>query len=144
VVEHGNKVDGNYHLLLILWEDNADAITSVKIRLFDPERKMFQNRTSPVETLLSFVGGEEDLPQFVPEVVASLESLYDKQFIYNNSTLTITPFFHLADHHAAGIMASVPQGRNIYRDAFSNSNADYYHLVAYQADSFFYQWSFRR
>jgi len=59
-----------------------------------------------------------------------------KKFIYGDCKLIVQPFFHLADHHAAGIMAAIPQGRNVYRDIFSNSTADFYHLIAYQAQSF--------
>jgi len=60
-----------------------------------------------------------------------------KKFIYGDCKLIVQPFFHLADHHAAGIMAAIPQGRNVYRDIFSNSTAEFYHLIAYQAQSFF-------
>jgi len=62
VIENEHLSGRHFNLKLLLWADNADAITVVKFRLIDNTATLFPNSRSPLAPLLELVGGEQTLP----------------------------------------------------------------------------------
>jgi hypothetical protein len=74
-----------------------------------------------VELLLDFIGGEEYLPHYVPEVAHDLLKLHRDVFCTELLNIRVLPSFFVADHHAMSIMSAKPAGSSQNRDCLGNT-----------------------
>lgn len=120
-------------LLMALWADNCDAITKAMICLVDLLGVLFDGRSS-WEDVLKFVGREEDLKGTTIELFGDCEHLHDLAFQLDGCKrpVYVRLEYLMADHHALGIINSVPGGTSRHRSPFGHTDARYFGTVAYQ------------
>jgi hypothetical protein len=70
-------------LILLLWADNCQKITAVKMRLVDLSGNIFPGHLTKVESILEIIGEEAHLPPFVPRVIASVQEAVKRDYFNN-------------------------------------------------------------
>lgn len=141
------NVDGMYPLNLVLWVDNCQAQTAVKIRLLDKHRQLYASGMSRVELLMNYIGGEEQLGQYMLPIVIALESLLTKSYHLSDHApdLQVIPMWVVADHHALWTMQRNPGGSSNNRDSFcTGAPAHAWNKLIYIGNSEFAVESHRR
>ena len=118
-----------YHLLLVLWVDNCDAQTAVRFRLIDPQRLLFPTGLSKVCLLMEYIGGEEMLPMWFPEVLEDMLQIKTAIYSLQHVSIRVRFAFMVADHHALGILSCIPQGISDFRDSLGLTVARWWSIV---------------
>ena len=125
------------HMLLGVWADACDAQTAVKVHLIDPSRRIFPSGRSRVQLMLEYVGGENLLPTWLPEVVDDLRTAAKTKFWVGPITVSVRRFLCITDHHALGVLCCVPQASANFRDCMGSSLAEHWSLLHDDGESEF-------
>jgi hypothetical protein len=120
-------------VLLVVWADNCQSLTSVKFRLVEQsgEVGIFGDKgLSPICVLLDLIGGEGDLPPWIPQCTTSLQEAMATLFTNDSGggTVSIVKAFGVFDHHCLNIFMGIPGASSPRRDTFANTLQQYWSL----------------
>jgi ubiquitin C-terminal hydrolase len=135
--------DSHVNLQCLIWGDNCQKLTAVRFRLVDSrvDGGIFPNTNglSPVYDLLEIIGGEGDLPPYIPACTASIQegmaTLYQ-----NDEGLASCSVFKakvVGDHHFLNVMYCIPGSSSLCRDSFGQTLQHYWSLFPFDGDSHF-------
>jgi hypothetical protein len=126
-------------LILLVWADNCQKITAVKMRLIDLSGNIFHSHLSSVESVLEIVGEEAHLPPWIPQVIASLQEAINCEY-YNKGRYAlarISCVFFVADHHCLNLLMCIPGSSSHERDTFGLTRQPYWSLYPFDGLSIF-------
>jgi len=134
-----HNIQGWYVLQVVIWIDNCDADTAVKIRLCDPLTLLLPTFVSPVAPFMTWLGGEEIMHLHDPYITAQINEVESTSFkMAEGLEVAVIVSKSAGDHHALGPITGVPQGKSIHRDTMSRSLSTAFDTVfAQDLESFF-------
>lgn len=125
-------IDQIVHLDMVLWADGVmQKYTCFSIRLIDSVGKLFQN-TSRVGHWIEYYGDEWRMHEWIPHVIAQLESIRDHSFLIQTCKVQVRLRYVLHDHKAAYVMTGNTTQTSPLHDLFQRSLGGYFNEVVFQ------------
>jgi len=125
-----SSFDAPHVVDIIMFLDNCDVLTSVKIRLYDERRICFKGKTATaVEPVLLYVGGEETFPQHSHLLQEELSLVHNQCYLLRSQPLLWIRSrlrWILADHHGEIVIWGGLGGGSPFRDMISKSLSHYF------------------
>jgi hypothetical protein len=126
-------------LILLVWADNCQKITAVKMKLIDRGKQVFPGVTSDVMCVLEIVGGEGHLPPWMPQVVNSIHSAMDEDYYNSGRTAVcrISCVMFVGDHHVLNLIMCIPGSSSHWRDTYGHTQSTFWSRFPFDGESRF-------